>query len=219
MSSPKSTSPCGFPAVSSAFDTSSPASPDWRIRSSRPLVFSNSARTSSETANESCVTSTTSVALPPSPPHAAAGDGKGEPECQQERGDVLVTPCHLASPVSGPGRTASRTPLSRLMRAVSSTKTFETPRLEPGSRVSPSSGYASPRCARLRPGRALRTAKAALPAARTAPARGGSRAPEQRRCQHRARRPHSVGKRGAGTVENRWSSRSPTTARTTIRAG
>ena len=43
-----------------------------------------------------------------------------------------------------PGLTASRTPLSSATRASDAAKTFETPRLEPGSSVSPASGYSRP---------------------------------------------------------------------------
>ena len=53
--------PRGLPAVRSARVTTSPASPALRIWSFRPLSSSNACFTSSEIANESCVTRTTSV--------------------------------------------------------------------------------------------------------------------------------------------------------------
>ena len=74
----------------------------------------------------------------------AAGD-----ECDREDGDredgaggVQHAPIevHAASSVSGPGRMARRMPFPTATRAVVATNSFETPRLEPGSSVSPSSG-------------------------------------------------------------------------------
>ncbi len=69
----------------------------------------------------------------------AARDGDGDRH-RRERGERLVTQCHEASP----GRTARRTPRSSDTCAVSPASSFEIPRVDPGSSVSPSSGYTSP---------------------------------------------------------------------------
>ncbi len=120
--------------------SASPASPVWRIRSVLPLDVSNSRFTSSEMTKESCVTSTTSFDVAAT----AAGD-----ECDREDGDRedgaggvqhAAIEVHAASSVSGPGRMARRMPFPTAMRAVFATNSFETPRLEPGSSVSPASG-------------------------------------------------------------------------------
>ena len=102
-----------------------------------PLSASNACFTSFEIANESCVTSTTSVggsSLPPQPATASSAAIRSATAAPCE------PPCHAAPP----GLMASRTPSSTEMRASSDSKTFETPRLEPGSSVSPRSGYARP---------------------------------------------------------------------------
>ncbi len=73
---------------------------------------------------------------------AAAAAGHAHEEHGPKSG--LATDCCKRSHVSPPGRTARRTPRFTVMVADSPTKTFETPRLEPGWSVSPSSAKASP---------------------------------------------------------------------------
>ena len=72
LSTPKIASPCGFPFVRSARLSISPASPPCRIVSFSPLSCSNAALTSFGIANESWVTSTTSLLPLPEPPQPAA---------------------------------------------------------------------------------------------------------------------------------------------------
>jgi hypothetical protein len=66
---------------------------------------------------------------------SAARKESGRPEgCEDEQ--RLATTCHLASP----GRIARRTPRATSTRACGAAKAFETPRVDPGSMVSPRSG-------------------------------------------------------------------------------
>ena len=145
---PKMTSPCGSPAVSSALLSVSFASPPWRIRSWRPVSFSNARLTSFETAKESCVTSTTSFGCAAAPAatgaRASRGRRSGEPPRRERPCAETVAVPHGAR--LAPRRTdreedavgrASRGPRPAV-------KTFDTPRVEPGASVSPASGYSSP---------------------------------------------------------------------------
>ena len=68
------------------------------------------------------------------PPHR-----RGRPE--RDRRAPRARESHREPP---PGRTASRRPSSSVMRAFSAVNSFDTPRLDPGSSVSPASGYARP---------------------------------------------------------------------------
>ena len=113
------------------------ASPPWRIRSFRPLSCSNAAFTSFEIANESWVTSTTSSGVRAS---AAARSERGRaPTTAATPADDFATHCckrpHarlLRRDGSQGGRLSSSA-----TRASVPVKTFETPRVGPGSRVSP----------------------------------------------------------------------------------
>ena len=130
LSIPKRTSPCGFPFVSSARLTISPASPPCRIVSFSPLSCSNAAFTSFGIANESCVTSTTSLlSLSPEPPQPAATNRAARPPAHPD----LVTKRHEDASRSGPGWTAIRQPRATVTWASVAAKTFETPRLVPAA--------------------------------------------------------------------------------------
>src|SRR5689334_16514766 len=64
LSTPKKTSPNGFDAPARmALLSAAPASPDFKIETLALLADSNCASTASLTANESCETTTSSVAL------------------------------------------------------------------------------------------------------------------------------------------------------------
>ena len=142
LSTPKSTSPCGLPAVSSAVvDGLAGVAAPGGSAASGPLSCSNACFTSFEIANESCVTSTTSVGVSPPPPQPAATSSS---RASEERDDGLVTDCHLDSSIRHAALLAvaradreQDAVARRVMRASSAAKTFETPRLEPGSSVSP----------------------------------------------------------------------------------
>ncbi len=81
LSTPNSTSPSGLPAASTALLTTSPASPPVTIFSVRPVAFSKSATSASDSANESWVTRTTeSGAAPSVDPQAARATESSQPE-------------------------------------------------------------------------------------------------------------------------------------------
>ena len=118
----------------------SPASPPCRIVSFSPLSCSNAALTSFGIANESWVTSTTSLLPLPEPPQPAATTASTAANAPTSS----VPAGHTDSSRSGPGWTASRQPRATLTTASVAAKTFETPRLVPAGRVSSRSGYSSP---------------------------------------------------------------------------
>ena len=156
----------------------------------RPLSCSKARFTSFETANESCVSRTTSVG---SLPTATAGDessGRDDGSRAPER--------PKASHASPPGRIASRTPDLTRTRARSAVKTFETPRVDPGS-----SGLARERVLEPRRRHAFggaarpRPARAALPRSLSKRARRESRGRARRRRARRSPRRRSDSSRGA----------------------
>ena len=123
---------------------------------------------------------------------SAASSPPPQPD-QRERRQEEREPLHAGVP----GLTASRTPLSSATRASDAAKTFETPRLEPGSSVSPASGYSRPSVVTPSPRRGARGGRAARRGCPRAFAPGGSRARARRRAAHRARRARSGSSRAA----------------------
>ena len=94
----------------------------------------------SRSANESCVTSTTSVGASPPPPQPAAASAP-RPRASQRRA-AACDDGSRAPPDRGRARPDREEDAGRrrVTRASVAAKTFETPRLEPGSSVSPASG-------------------------------------------------------------------------------
>ena len=67
---------------------------------------------------------------------ASAAAGRGEDACEGEHDQEEAVTAHLTAP----GRIARTTPRATSTRALSVAKTFETPRVDPGSSVSSRSG-------------------------------------------------------------------------------
>ena len=129
----RATSPCGFPFVSSARLTISPASPPCRIVSFSPLSCSNAAFTVLRDRERVVRDEHDLLALAsPEPPHPAATTASATASAPQTLcQSVTRTPLG-----SGPGWTAIRQPRATVTWASVAAKTFETPRLVPAGRVS-----------------------------------------------------------------------------------
>ena len=155
LSTPKITSPCGLPCVSIAWLTISPASPPWRILQREAALRSNAAFTSFETANESCVTSTTCFGRSPPPPQPA--DEPTATSSERDRQTDLQQTVARGLMTVAPGPDREEHARSSVTRASVPAKTFETPRVVPGRGLA-AQGIVEPvgRDARRRPRRAAR---------------------------------------------------------------